>query len=206
MVLFAHDWGGVIAWYFALRGFGRSSRLVVMNLPHPASSSACCARGARGSLLVRARLPDSAAAEALFRCATVARDRGVSRHGRRQEPLSRRGPRRLPPSTRCEPGAMTAMMNYYRALVRGGGSQRQRASAIRSSTRRRSWSGASRTPRWQGAHLRHRALRPDLTLRYLPACRTGFSRTRRSRSTRSSRSGCATPHTPEKSLDARRFA
>ncbi len=35
-VLIAHDWGGVIAWYFALRRIRPLSRLVVMNLPHPA--------------------------------------------------------------------------------------------------------------------------------------------------------------------------
>src|SRR5262245_5333361 len=35
-VLLGHDWGGVIAWYFALRRVRPLERLVVMNLPHPA--------------------------------------------------------------------------------------------------------------------------------------------------------------------------
>src|SRR5215470_6215902 len=35
-LLLAHDWGAVIAWYFALRRVRPLERLVVMNLPHPA--------------------------------------------------------------------------------------------------------------------------------------------------------------------------
>ena len=35
-LLLAHDWGGVIAWYFAMRRLRPLDRLVVMNLPHPA--------------------------------------------------------------------------------------------------------------------------------------------------------------------------
>src|SRR5262245_7324292 len=35
VMLLAHDWGGVIAWYFALRRVRPLDRLVVMNLPHP---------------------------------------------------------------------------------------------------------------------------------------------------------------------------
>ncbi len=34
-VLIGHDWGGAVAWAFALRGLRPLSRLVVMNMPHP---------------------------------------------------------------------------------------------------------------------------------------------------------------------------
>ncbi len=36
LTLIAHDWGGALAWYFAIRKVRPLDRLVVMNLPHPA--------------------------------------------------------------------------------------------------------------------------------------------------------------------------
>jgi pimeloyl-ACP methyl ester carboxylesterase len=36
VVLLAHDWGAVIAWYFAMRRVRPLARLVIMNVPHPA--------------------------------------------------------------------------------------------------------------------------------------------------------------------------
>ena len=35
VTLIAHDWGGALAWYFAIRRLRPIERLVVMNLPHP---------------------------------------------------------------------------------------------------------------------------------------------------------------------------
>ena len=35
LVLIGHDWGGVVAWTFALRRVRPLARLVVMNMPHP---------------------------------------------------------------------------------------------------------------------------------------------------------------------------
>jgi pimeloyl-ACP methyl ester carboxylesterase len=31
----AHDWGAIIAWYFAMRRIRPLERLVIMNVPHP---------------------------------------------------------------------------------------------------------------------------------------------------------------------------
>ena len=36
VTLIGHDWGGVIAWYYAMRHPGRLARLVILNAPHPA--------------------------------------------------------------------------------------------------------------------------------------------------------------------------
>ena len=34
-LLLAHDWGAIIAWYFAMRKLRHLDRLVIMNVPHP---------------------------------------------------------------------------------------------------------------------------------------------------------------------------
>ncbi|MBW2275003.1 MAG: alpha/beta hydrolase [Deltaproteobacteria bacterium] len=36
VILFGHDWGGVVAWLFAIEQVRPLERLVVMNIPHPA--------------------------------------------------------------------------------------------------------------------------------------------------------------------------
>ena len=35
VTLIAHDWGGVVAWHFALRRLRKIDRLVILNIPHP---------------------------------------------------------------------------------------------------------------------------------------------------------------------------
>ena len=35
VTLIAHDWGGVIAWYFAIRQVRTLDRLIICNVPHP---------------------------------------------------------------------------------------------------------------------------------------------------------------------------
>jgi pimeloyl-ACP methyl ester carboxylesterase len=127
-LLIAHDWGGIVAWYFALRRVRPLDRLVVMNLPHPAPLE----RELRHWRQVRRswyavffqipRLP-----EALIRM----RDYRVIRDAFLGSAVDKS---RFPPEVlqvyrdnAARPGALTAMLNYYRAFVRGGGNNRQRA-------------------------------------------------------------------------------
>jgi pimeloyl-ACP methyl ester carboxylesterase len=126
-LLIAHDWGGVIAWYFALRRIRPLERLVVMNLPHPALFE----RGVRSGWRQRLRswyvlffqipwLP-----ERLFR---MRRASAVTEAFRGMAVDKSRFPEEVLDVYRraaLEPGALTAMINYYRALVRGGGARRQ---------------------------------------------------------------------------------
>ena len=120
-LLVGHDWGGAIAWHFALRHPQRIERLIVLNMPHPA----CLLAGLAGwrqrlrSWYIAAFqvpwLPERIlaaghgwlAAEAI---AATASDRS-----------------RFPPDVlrvyrdaAARPGAMTAMLNYYRALPLAG--------------------------------------------------------------------------------------
>jgi pimeloyl-ACP methyl ester carboxylesterase len=127
-VLIAHDWGGIIAWAFAMRRSRPLARLVVMNLPHPA----CFDREFRtwkqfrrswyALLFQLPRLP-----EALMRARGY---RAIGEAFRSSAIDKSRFPDGLLQVYRenaARPGALTAMLNYYRAYGRGGGGTRQRA-------------------------------------------------------------------------------
>lgn len=127
-VLIAHDWGGLVAWAFALRRARPLARLVVMNLPHPA----CFERELRTWRQLRRswyalffqlpRLP-----EALLRAGG---GRAIGEAFRRSAIDKSRFPDEVLQVYRehaARPGALTAMLNYYRAYGRGGGGARQRA-------------------------------------------------------------------------------
>jgi pimeloyl-ACP methyl ester carboxylesterase len=127
-VLVAHDWGAIIAWYFAMRRVRRLARLVIMNVPHPEP----VAREFRVNALQRRsswytlffqipglpeRLLGRRGAEGvaeLFRTGTV-REGAI---GDDDAEVFARNAR--------QPGALKAMVDYYRAMGRGGGAARQR--------------------------------------------------------------------------------
>lgn len=126
-MLVAHDWGGVIAWYFALRKIRPLSRLVVMNLPHPAVFERVLRDGWRQRLrswyVLFFQLPWLPEAAFRMRRAQLVgdafRNMAVDKSRFPDEVLE------VYRRAALEPGALTAMINYYRALVRGGGRRRQ---------------------------------------------------------------------------------
>lgn len=120
-LLIAHDWGAVIAWWFAIKSIRPLSELVIMNVPHPH----CFRRELRSwSQLAKSwyvfffqipGLPEWVTrrnnAEAVQR---AFRDMAVDKS-------------RFPPEVTkvyadnaLIPGALTAMINYYRAALRTG--------------------------------------------------------------------------------------
>lgn len=126
-VLIAHDWGGVIAWYFALRQRRPLQRLVVMNLPHPAimeralRSPRQLLRSWYALLFQIPGLPERLLAAGDHRAIGDAfRNMAIDKSRFPDEVL------RVYRDNAAQPGALTAMLNYYRALVRGGGGERQR--------------------------------------------------------------------------------
>ncbi|MBP2291511.1 alpha/beta fold hydrolase [Azospirillum rugosum] len=115
-----HDWGGIVAWWVALVRLDRVARLVILNAPHPATVRPYALRHptqAARSWYVLAfqlpRLPERMMAAHGFRMAERAL-LGTSRPGTfdaddlacYREAWGR-------------PGALTAMVNWYRALRRG---------------------------------------------------------------------------------------
>jgi pimeloyl-ACP methyl ester carboxylesterase len=120
-LLMAHDWGAVVAWMFAIRKMRPLSRLVIMNVPHPA----CMVRELRTWAQLKKSwyvfffqlpwLPERMLAA-----------RGAQAIGRAFSEMAidkNRFPVAVTDEFRrnaLEPGALTAMVNYYRAAVRAG--------------------------------------------------------------------------------------
>jgi epoxide hydrolase 4 len=120
-VLIGHDWGGLLAWFFAARRMRPLEALVILNAPHPACAAAAFRRWRqlrKGWYLATFQLPFLPDACLRFNrawlvgrlMAGVAGSRPV--FSAAQLDFYRRQAHR--------PGAVTAMLNWYRGLVRGG--------------------------------------------------------------------------------------
>jgi len=131
VLLIAHDWGAIVAWYFAIREIRPLERLVIMNVPHPAAMQG---RGFNFRQLRKSWyifffqipwLPElflgRGRAEAV---GNVFSKTAVNRKRFPDEVLDTYR------NAASQPGALRAMVNYYRALVRGRGAARQRALGI----------------------------------------------------------------------------
>ncbi len=126
-VLLAHDWGAAIAWYFAMRRLRPLERLVIMNAPHPAVMEKVLPTPRQ---LLRSwyvlffqipKLPELLLSMRNFRpIAEAFRSSAVDKSRFPDEVL------RVYQDAAAQPGALTAMINYYRAIGRGGGGTRQR--------------------------------------------------------------------------------
>jgi pimeloyl-ACP methyl ester carboxylesterase len=127
VVLVGHDWGALIAWYYAMFGRVPISRLIIMNVPHPALAE----KGLRTRRQLAKSwyifffqlpwLPEWALAR--NGCAAIGRAfRGMAVDKSRfpDEVL------RVDKDAAAAPGALTAMLNYYRALLRGFRRNRRR--------------------------------------------------------------------------------
>ena len=126
VVLIAHDWGAIVAWCFATRELRPIERLVIINVPHPV----CFARSLRrpGQML-------RSWYAAAFQIPGWP-ERFLARNNAQAIPVSilksSTSPKTFPPdlleATRAnaaQPGALTAMINWYRAFLTGGGMHRQ---------------------------------------------------------------------------------
>jgi pimeloyl-ACP methyl ester carboxylesterase len=127
VVLIAHDWGAVIAWYFAIRQVRPLTKLIICNVPHPVPAQKAFGKGFAQlkkswyifffqlprlpEMMMKMRkgrgmgqlIQDSAHSPGNFTDDVIDL---YNENGSRAENL-------------------TGMVNYYRALVRGGGGKRQ---------------------------------------------------------------------------------
>lgn len=117
--LAGHDWGGVVAWWVALTAPDRVERLVILNAPHPATLQSHArhhpGQWLRSWYVLAFQLP--ILPERLIRA------RGFRLAERMLRATSRRGAfdaddLALYREAWARPGAVTAMLNWYRALRR----------------------------------------------------------------------------------------
>ncbi|WP_448659859.1 alpha/beta fold hydrolase [Sphingomonas sp. CJ99] len=113
--LVGHDWGGAIAFLAALRHPDRIERLIVINAPHP--------------LIFQRTLFDDPAQRAASQYMTAFRDPGIESHlagmglsaffdtsfARHADPALLAGQKAAYLDEWSQPGAITAMLNWYRA-------------------------------------------------------------------------------------------
>ncbi len=129
-VLLAHDWGAVIAWYFAIRQRRPLTHLVICNVPHPQAMQ----QGFSWEQLKRSwyvfffQIPGLA--EAMLRRNDGAAMKQVMRSSAVDKSAFPDEVGEVYWRNAMQPGALTAMVNYYRALVRGGGAKRQRTQGL----------------------------------------------------------------------------
>ena len=116
-LLIGHDWGALIAWSFAIRRIRPLDGLIVMNVPHPDVFWHVLTHSWRQRLrswyVVFFQLP---------RLPELAMTAGGARAVQRAFTRMSRNPAAFPPDVLARyrdnalaPGAMTAMLNYYRA-------------------------------------------------------------------------------------------
>ena len=127
VTLIAHDWGGIIAWHFAALRIRELSGLVILNAPAPRPDdkppSIFSRQFWRYSYVLFFQLPwlpewvfrrnDYSAIEGIFRGSMSLAPEQFT-----DEVIA------VYKEAASRPGALTAMINYYRALVRGGGMRR----------------------------------------------------------------------------------
>lgn len=114
-----HDWGGVIAWHLAIRRPETVDRLAILNAPHPAIFARELRRPRqmrRSWYVAFFQLP--ILPEAVFRAngyamlGRVFRNRAVRKDAYTDDDIRRYV------DAASQPGALTAMINYYRAAGR----------------------------------------------------------------------------------------
>lgn len=118
-VLIGHDWGGALAWAFAIRRQRPLARLVVMNAPHPAIFARelkTWSQRRRSWYIYFFQLPWLP--EVLLAANGARRIRGAFRSKVRDSSRLSRQDLQVYATHALQPGALTAMINWYRAAFR----------------------------------------------------------------------------------------
>ncbi|MBD3647271.1 MAG: alpha/beta hydrolase [Pseudomonadales bacterium] len=125
-ILIAHDWGAVVAWYFAMRQVRPLERLVSCHVPHPVPAQRALRRGRqlrKSGYIFFFQVPGLPewllGRNGAQPVGDAIRESSVDKSQFPDEVLE------VYRENARQPGALRSMINYYRALVRGGGSRRQ---------------------------------------------------------------------------------
>jgi epoxide hydrolase 4 len=168
VVLIGHDWGALIAWYYAMFGRVPIAQLIIMNVPHPALAE----KGLRTLRQLKKSwyifffqlpwIPEWALARNGYAMIAQAfRGMAVDKSRFPREVL------RVYQDSASGPGALTAMLNYYRALMRGFSANRRRGTPIITVPTLMIWGEVDAALGKELTFGTDRYVR-NLTLRYLP--------------------------------------
>lgn len=125
-LLVGHDWGAIIAWIAATRRIRPLQQLVIMNVPHPgigleAAGLRQLFRSLYAGFFQLPALPERVLrARNYSAVASMFRSMAVNKQRFPESVLD------VYRQSAAQPGALTAMLHYYRAFLRGGGMRRQR--------------------------------------------------------------------------------
>ena len=127
VTLIAHDWGAVIAWYFAMRKIRPLEKLIIMNVPHPAvfneKIKTLPEQRKKSWYVYFFQIPWLPEAWSKRNSAQGIADTfynmAVDKSRFPDEVLD------VYRKNALRPNGLKCMINYYRALVRGGGALRQ---------------------------------------------------------------------------------
>jgi pimeloyl-ACP methyl ester carboxylesterase len=167
-VLIGHDWGALIAWDYAMFGRVPIAQLIIMNVPHPALAEKglrTLRQLAKSWYIFFFQLPVipewSLARNGYAAIAQAFRGMAVDKSRFPRDVL------RVYQDSAAQPGALTAMINYYRALLRGVRANRRRGTPQIKVPTLMLWGEADAA---LGKELTYGTDRyvSDLTLRYLP--------------------------------------
>jgi pimeloyl-ACP methyl ester carboxylesterase len=171
VTLIAHDWGAIVAWWFAIRALRPLERLVIMNVPHPVpfrDAYKNLPEQRRRSRYVRffqlPWLPEFVLGR--DHAASIARIIRGSASNRERFPREVLDVYR---NNAAQPGALKAMIDWYRANFRGGGirAQTKRGISVIETPTLMLWGEADVALCKETTYGTDRWVR-DLTLRYLP--------------------------------------
>ena len=167
VTLIGHDWGAAVAWLFATDRVRPLERLVIMNVPHPALFAR------------RLRSVDQAARSWYILFFQLPLVPELALRWNNALPVARAflssasDPGRFPPAVldvyrrnALVPGALTAMLNWYRAVVRGASDRVPRAYPIIETPTLLIWGDADVALTKATTFGTERYVR-DLTIRYL---------------------------------------
>jgi pimeloyl-ACP methyl ester carboxylesterase len=168
VLLAGHDWGAAIAWYFAMRRVRALERLVIMNVPHPTvfreqMSWRQLLRSWYALFFQIPRLPEWLLSR--NGCKPIGDafvGMAIDKSRFPEEVL------RVYRENAARPGALTAMLNYYRAMLRGGAArQRRLGTPVIETPTLMVWGEEDRALGKETTYGTERYV-SDLTLRYLP--------------------------------------
>ena len=121
VTIIAHDWGGLLAWFFAARKIRPLDRLIILNAPHPACAAIAYRKWRqmrKGWYIMAFQVPWLP--DAMLRANRAWLLGRLMRFVSGKAQVFSNAVIEFYRDQAAQPGAVTAMLNWYRGMMRGG--------------------------------------------------------------------------------------